>query len=168
MSIDRQQTVPWYRVPIVWLVLGVLASAVVMGGTMLYYAIVSFDGMVVDDYYKEGKKINRVLRRDKAALSHGLKARLTLKQGRLNIRLDSNAGYGPPPVLEVNFFYSTRAGLDKAVFVDMQQPGVYSGKFTELEQGRWNVQIEADDWRLVGSLHAPDESEIFIEPSVHP
>ena len=166
MQSGKGQTEAWYRVPIVWLVLAVLASAVVMGGSMLYFSIVSFDGMVVDDYYKEGKKINRVLRRDKAAMGHGLKALLTVEGSKLKIQLDSNTDYSPPPVLEVNFFYSTRAGLDKATFVDMQQPGIYISDFVQLEHGRWNLQIEADDWRLVGSLQVPEQTSAPVEPAI--
>ena len=55
-------TEPWYKVPFVWLVVGIPLSAVIMGGVILYFSIVSFDGLVVDDYYTEGKKINRVLK----------------------------------------------------------------------------------------------------------
>ena len=43
------------------------AVAVVCGAVMLWLAITSYDGLVSDDYYKEGLAINQVLRRDKRA-----------------------------------------------------------------------------------------------------
>ena len=76
-------TEPWYKVPFVWLVVGIPLSAVIMGGVILYFSIVSFDGLVVDDYYTEGKKINRVLKRDKAAYIHGLRAQVQIEDNRL-------------------------------------------------------------------------------------
>ena len=159
-------TEPWYKVPFVWLVVGIPLSAVIMGGVILYFAIVSYDGLVVDDYYTEGKKINRVLKRDKAAYIHGLRAQVQIENNRLIVFMLSNDAYTPPPTLEVNFYYATKAGQDKATFVEQIRPGIYQGDFTQLEQGRWHVQIQADDWRLIGSIRTPDQSEALIEPAV--
>ena len=159
---------PWYKVSMVWLILAIPFTAVVLGGILLYLSIISYDGLVVDDYYKEGKKINRVLKRDQAALAHGLKARVGLEDNRITLFLLSDQAYTPPPTLEVNFYYSTRVGLDKATFVEMVKPGIYQGTIGPLEQGRWNVQIEADDWRLIGSMRSPDQPQVDIEPAVKP
>jgi hypothetical protein len=162
----QTQAEPWYKVGFVWLVVGIPLSAVIMGGVILYFSIVSFDGMVVDDYYKEGKQINRVLKRDKAALDHGLRAQVGVEGNRLTVFLASNNIYTPPPVMEVSFYYATRDGQDKATFVERQRSGIYQGEIASLETGRWNVQIEADDWRLIGSMWAPDEAQVIIEPAV--
>jgi hypothetical protein len=165
MTAHAEKT-PWYKIPIVWLVLAIPFTAVVLGGIMLYLSIISYDGLVVDDYYKEGKEINRVLKRDKAALAHGLRAQVGLSGEQLTLFLVSGDHYTPPPTLEVNYFYSTRAGLDKTTFVEQVQPGVYQGNIGKLEQGRWNVQIEADDWRLIGSMRTPEQEKVVIEPAV--
>lgn len=166
MTATTNQPVPWYRVSTVWLVLAVLAAAVIMGFTFLYYSIVSFDGMVVDDYYQVGKKIDRVLDRDKAALKHGLVAKVMVNGPSITVFLKHKADYTPPPTLEVNFYYSTRAGQDKSLFVEQQQPGIYQGDIPELEIGKWYVQIEAADWRLFGSLRAPKQQQVIIEPTI--
>ena len=71
----RQQK-PWYRHAWVWLLLAVPATAVIVGMFLLYFAITTNDGLVVDDYYERGKAINRDLARDQAALMHQLTARL--------------------------------------------------------------------------------------------
>ncbi len=159
-------TTPWYKVPMVWLILAIPLTAVILGGVMLYLSIISFDGMVVDDYYKVGKEINRVLKRDKAAMNHGLRAQVGLNDEQITLFLASNNTYNPPPTLEVHFYYATKAGLDKATFVERKQEGVYTGTIGKLQQGRWNVQIEADDWRLIGSMRTPDQDQIIIEPAV--
>ena len=159
-----KSTHSWYREPIVWLAIAIPLSAVIYGMFFLSVSISSFDGMVVDDYYKEGKQINRVIRRDKAAVAHGLTAQVMIEDTNLTVFIASASDYSPPPALEVKFIYSTRADLDTSTFVDQVAPGIYKGTIGKLDTGRWNVQIEADDWRLVGSMKSPAESKILISP----
>ena len=52
---------PWYRHPWPWLLMAGPAIVVVAGFLTLGFAIQSFDGLVADDYYKEGKAINMTL-----------------------------------------------------------------------------------------------------------
>jgi len=86
----------WYREPIMWLVIAFPLTAVIVGFVSLALAIRSDDGMVEDDYYKQGMTINRMLDRDKAAAAgdltgtveldaarHELLVRLTARQARL-------------------------------------------------------------------------------------
>ena len=148
----------------VWLVISIPLSAVVYGIFFLTVSITSFDGMVVDDYYKVGKQINRELKRDKAAQTHGLRAQVSVDGDTLVVFISSNPNYSPPPALEISFFYSTRADIDKETFVEQTSPGIYKGPVPKLETGRWNVQIASDDWRLLGSMRAPEETRVIISP----
>lgn len=157
---------PWYKEPMVWLAISIPLSAVIYGIFFLTVSITSFDGMVVDDYYKVGKQINRVLKRDRAAQAHGLRAQMSVEGETLVVFIASSPGYKPPPALEISFFYSTRADLDKETFVEQTSPGIYKGPIPKLETGRWNVQIASDDWRLLGSMRAPDETRVIIVPLV--
>ena len=161
---NENSSTPWYRVPIVWLAIGIPLSAVIYGIFFLTVSITSFDGMVVDDYYKVGKQINRELKRDKAASMHGLAAQLSIDNGNVTVFLAANQSYSPSPALEISFIYSTRAGQDKTTFVEQSQPGIYKGSIPELETGRWNIQIASDDWRLMGSMRVPEESKVLIKP----
>jgi len=150
----------------VWLAISIPLSAVIYGIFFLTVSITSFDGMVVDDYYKVGKQINRELKRDKAAQAHGIRAQVMVDDESLTVFIASDDSYTPPPALEINFFYSTRADRDKETFVEQVSPGIYKGAMPKLEIGRWNVQIASDDWRLLGSLRAPDETKVIISPLV--
>ena len=163
---NEVQSRPWYKEPMVWLAISIPLSAVVYGIFFLTVSITSFDGLVVDDYYKVGKQINRELKRDKAAQAHGLRAQLSVDGETLVVFIASNPAYSPPPALEISFFYSTRADLDKETFVEQTSPGIYKGPMPKLETGRWNVQIASDDWRLLGSLRAPEETKVVISPRV--
>ncbi|GMR18859.1 MAG: FixH family protein [Gammaproteobacteria bacterium] len=161
---NEQVTRPWYREPMVWLIIAIPLSSVIYGTFFLIVSITSFDGMVVDDYYKVGKQINRELKRDKAALAHGLTAQVMVENKTVTVFILANQDYTAPPALEIRFFYSTRADIDKETFAELISPGIYKGSIPELETGRWNVQIASDDWRLLGSMRIPDEKKVVIKP----
>ena len=57
----------WKREPMVWMLIAIPLAAVIMGVVMITLASQTFSGLVVDDYYKKGKQINRVLARDRLA-----------------------------------------------------------------------------------------------------
>jgi hypothetical protein len=65
-----------------WLVIAFPLTAVIVGFVSLALAIRSDDGMVEDDYYKQGMTINRMLDRDKAAAAEGLTATVELDAAR--------------------------------------------------------------------------------------
>ena len=57
---------PWYREPWPWILMSVPATAVVAGIITLWLAVSSADGLVAEDYYKQGLAINRVIEREEA------------------------------------------------------------------------------------------------------
>lgn len=143
----------WYLEPYVWLLIALPLSAVIGGMITLRYAIVSNDGLVVDDYYKRGLEINRTLDRDHAAVKHGLKSTLQLnpETGQARIILESKSTYSLPDSLDVSFLYSTRAGHDIQTRLKRVAGNIYDGTIPKLIRGHWYIQIEADDWRLLES-----------------
>src|SRR4030066_420476 len=76
---------PWYREPLVWLIICFPLTAVIAGFFTLYLAIISKDGLVVDDYYQKGKEINMSLARDRAATQHGLRAGVHLDAAKQEV-----------------------------------------------------------------------------------
>jgi len=53
--------ISWRQVPIIWMLVAIPPSSVVVGMIMLWFAIDSYDGLVVEDYHKQSKQINRRL-----------------------------------------------------------------------------------------------------------
>jgi hypothetical protein len=88
---------PWYRYPWVWLMIAFPLAAVIGGIVTIYLAVTTSDGLVVDDYYRHGKTINRVLARDRAAAEHGLEARIALDaaNNRVTVQLGLPASNNP-------------------------------------------------------------------------
>jgi hypothetical protein len=146
---------PWYQEPYVWLIILFPATAVIAGSFTLYLAISSDDGLVIDDYYKQGLEINRVLERDKAAEFHGLKANLSFIGDKfINLHLDANSNYQLPKELTLNFSHHTRSGFDKNIALKRMSDNSYQGEFPSLILGKWTIEIEADDWRLLESYNS--------------
>ena len=161
---------PWYRVPMVWLIIVFPAASVVMGMTILYFAITTYDGLVVDDYYKQGKNINRTLARDHAARSHGLQGALDIRPGQrlVQVQLAATNMKVLPPSIKLSFLHATRAGFDHAVFAAQMRVGVYEAALPDLVAGHWTVQAEDDDWRLLGSLFIPGDGRATLVPGNAP
>ncbi len=157
---------PWYREPLVWLIISLPLTAVIAGFFTLYLAIISKDGLVVDDYYQKGKEINMSLARDRAAARHGLRAGVHLDAAKKEVvvRLNAAKDQHLPDRLDLRWLHATRAGFDRTQMLIRSPDGRYRGAFPELAPGHWYVQIEAQDWRLQGSLRVPAEARLDLKP----
>lgn len=160
-------TRPWYREPMVWLIIAFPVTSIVVGITLYVIADRNHDGLVHDDYYKKGKEINLTLARDQAAAQAGLQA---------EVRLDSNARRAQvtmtarnistlPEQITLRWLHATRAGFDLTLTLARTAPGRYQAVFPELAPGHWYVQLEAQDWRLQGSLRVPQDTQAALKPS---
>jgi len=159
---------PWYREPFVWLLILFPASAVIAGMITISLAIYSNDGLVVDDYYKQGLEMNRTLERDKAAARHGLQATLHFNVEHRLIRLQLNAhpDYKLPNQVQLHFSHHTRSGFDKSVKLAFFGDNIYQGTLPELIVGAFFAQLSADDWRLLKSMRVPITQELHIKPAL--
>jgi uncharacterized protein len=157
----------WYREPLVWLIIAFPLTAVIAGFFTLYLAIISRDGLVVDDYYQKGKEINKSLARDSAAAQHGLRASVSLDAAKQEVVVQLSAARDQhlPDRLDLRWLHATRAGFDRTQLLIRSPDGRYRSVFPELAPGHWYVQIEAQDWRLQGSLHVPGEVRLELTPS---
>lgn len=154
---------PWYREPLVWLVLGIPASAVVMGVVMLVLSVESYDGLVADDYYRRGLEINRAVERARAAATLGLEARVEIDPGTATVRATLTATdprFQPPDTVALRLSHATRAARDIVVDLTHGGGGRYVQRLPELDgglpSGRWYLRLETDAWRVDGAL--PDAS----------
>ncbi len=163
IPLRKPATGPWYREPWPWILMSGPALVVVAGFVTLSFALMSQDGLVVDDYYKQGKAINQSLRRDQAAQQLLLRAWVDIDQVRDRVEVDV-AGDGAALVdsqLKLIFIHATRSGLDRNIAL-RREAGRYVGTLPALPAGKWHVLLEdgAKKWRLqhditVGALPVP-------------
>jgi uncharacterized protein len=81
----KPDTAPWWRFPLVWMVIAGPAAVVVAGIATVWIAVRTPDPVVAEDYYRRGIQINQTLAEQRKAL-------LPAVQGR-------NHAASPPPVV---------------------------------------------------------------------
>ena len=144
---------PWYREPWPWLLMAGPFIVVVAGFVTLAFAIHSADGLVADDYYKQGKAINMTLTRDAHARELGLHARVSMTPGG-RVALAFAAGSAPPPEsnLHMTLHHPTRSGFDRRVTLARLPDGSYSAAMPPIDSARWTMTLEDEGrtWRLTG------------------
>lgn len=150
MSAERTQA--WYRERWPWILIAGPAIVVAAGLVTAWLAFSGADGLVVDDYYKQGLAINKTLGRSEAAARLGVRAELDLTDGRVRVTLANAAVRG---ALSLRLVHPTRAGMDQSVDLAALGPGVYEGRLRVPRPGRWHVVLEDRDWRLAGDWILP-------------
>jgi hypothetical protein len=141
---------PWYREPWPWILMSGPAVVVVAGFVTLWLAIRSSDGLVAEDYYKEGLAVNRVFAREDQAERLGIAARVEPVRGALRVLL---AGHAAPPALFLRLAHATRAGFDVTLRLARAADGSYGAALPPaLPAGHWHVSIEDPrrEWRVAG------------------
>jgi hypothetical protein len=166
---------PWYREPWPWLLMLGPFVVILAGVYTAWLAISSSDGLVTDDYYKKGLKVDQTIARSERAKALGLVAGVRVTADTLSLRLTASAPeFVAPERLTVMVSHPTRAGLDQTQVVTREGPG-YAAKFRLPASGHWLVAIEdeAKTWRLLGKVVLPAAGEVVIgggaqEVSRHP
>ncbi len=160
---------PWFKEPFVWMVLFFPSLAIVAGTYTLFLAVTTSDGLVVDDYYKQGLEINRTLERDFVAQDYGLQSALQINRENLMLQvqmMQENKAYQLPQQISLNFRHRTRSGFDQSLSLQLEEGSVYRGQLEKnLQAGWWTVQMEADNWRLQGRMRHT-MSELWLSPPI--
>ena len=138
--------VPWYREPWPWLLMSGPGAVLVAGAVTMWIAFASADGLVADDYYKQGLAVNRVLAKEEEARRLGVSADVHLGAGTIEVRL---AGQHPE-VLFVHLAHATRSGHDVRLRLIPTVGGTYQAELPPLAAGRWRIVIEdaRGSWRV--------------------
>jgi uncharacterized protein len=170
---ENQKKVIWYREPYVWMVIFFPALAVVLGFILLKLAIISYDGLVVDDYYVQGKQMNKKLDRDQASERHGLRALVTFHVGdgvvEVKLMRKPESGYELPSKLDIFYSHHTRPGFDSKFSFERMEENIYRGQLPSLIAGDWTMILSADDWRLLGTVRMPMpmSREFLMQPAYY-
>lgn len=141
---------PWYRERWPWLLAIMPTFAVIGGFITAWLAVTTNDGLVVDDYYKQGKAINETKERDRKAQALGLAAELYSRHDALLISLTGRLQMSPGK-LDLRLMHPTRSGDDHELMLEWNG-SAYQGKLPRLNSGHYRVQLtpEFGSWRLTG------------------
>jgi hypothetical protein len=144
----------------------VMPALAIVGGVITFWlAATTNNSMVVDDYYREGKAINRQLERDRAAADLGLGGELRRRaDGTALLGLSAKSGTALPPFVTIRLVHATRSELDRVLSLASTGAGRYASPEVQLpDEGRWNVLVEDPErrWRLTGSTSGFGEPLLF-------
>lgn len=164
----NERHVSWFQVPFMWLVVGIPVTAIAVGLGMLGFSIASFDGVVVDDYYKRGKEINRVLARDRNASALGVSANLKfdIPSGKIFLNIDSKAELTLPDQIDLLVLHPTQSGKDEVIKLKNVYGKSYIAPLPALAKSRWYFQLGTDQWRLTTTAQLPVSETIGLHPLV--
>ncbi len=161
----RSDCLPWYRQRWPWLLMLGPAIVVAAGFYTAYLAIVSDDGLVADDYYKQGLEVKKRMVRDQRAVSLGIEAKLAIGENRdrLRIYLSGYSGHTLPKSLVLQLTHPTKMGLDQRVVLLVEGGSVYSGRLKPFS-GRRHLALEDDrqEWRLLADWNPDEQTELHL------
>lgn len=167
MHVEVEDTVPWYKQFWPWMLMALPGTAVVAGLYTYSLAAASSSGLVVDEYYKEGKAINRSLERGQKAAAMGLHANLALNGESVRLLLD-NADVQSEQTLVLKLLHATMPDRDQTVMLTHAGQGMWTGKIASLSPGKWYVHLLPVDesWRLEGALPKADATVLELQPAL--
>jgi hypothetical protein len=166
----RAAAQPWYRHPWPWLLMAGPAIVVVAGVVTAYMAFSTSDGLVADDYYKQGLTVNQTVTRNQRADELGLQAEVVRSDDGLLLRVFLRARDAAvfPSALSMRITHPTRGGSDQSVVMRADGAGFYSGKLSAPLSGRWHVVLEDEkrEWRLTGDWTLEKQSILQLPGAV--
>lgn len=148
--IERSDGRPWYREPWPWILMSGPATVLVAGAATMWIAFASEDGLVADDYYKQGLAINKLIRREEAARALGISASVELAAGKIIVRLEGES----PEAIFAQLAHATRSGHDTRLRLARSAAGIYETRLPPLAVGHWHVAIEdpLGRWRVLKEI----------------
>jgi len=164
-----QHSAPWYKYPFVWFILSIPAAAVIAGMNMLWLAIDTDDGLVADDYYKQGLAINKNLARERLASELAISADFEYDAalGKVGLSLNKGGLATYPETLLFSFEHATRSGMDKQIELMHGQNNLYMGYVMEaLPDGVWHIKLADVDWRIGARVNLSSGASIQLKPEV--
>ena len=159
-SLPHGDDLPWYRYPLLWLAILLPASSVVAGLVTLYIAVTNADSPVVDEWYKEGRGINRSMEQEQIAARLGVGLALSQVGAGIQARLTSEAGAPPPETLTLALRHPTLKEKDMALTLHHQEGGLYRADGQLPDKGRRTATVSTPEghWRLYETVIIHDRS----------
>jgi len=156
---------PWYREPWPWLVMAGPAIVVVAGVATAIIAFSGADGLVADDYYKQGLGINRDIARDQVAQDLDIAGDLRVLPGLVRVTLRARGAL--PDRVTLRFVHPTRADEDRIVYPARSVAGGdWEAPMKALAPVRWRAIVETAQWRVAARIDTASSEAAALSPGV--
>lgn len=146
----------WWQEPMVWLVAGLPAAAVIASFTTLYIAVNDPNPMVNAGYQKEGMAPIKDTSKEAFAVANSITGQLVISNTEAQIVLSGRLP-SVPASLELLLLHPSHDDQDMRIQLHNRGQGVYSALLPEGKAGKRQWILEPDDqsWRLAGELTLP-------------
>jgi len=165
MNEDLKDHLPWYKQWMVWMVIAPPLTAVIAGIITINIAIESDDGLVVDDYYKQGLGINQTLQRDHLAREMNIEADVFIESKQIKLRFNNALKQSD---LTLHFIHPTQSQRDVMVAMKYFSDNAYQAELSDKLSGNWNLLLEPADksWRVSGRINFQKQSSSRLMPNL--
>lgn len=140
------------------------AVVVVAGVTTAIIAYRGADGLVADDYYKQGLGINRQIARDQVATQLHIAGEVRVGAGRVCVLLRSDDTL--PDRITLRFAHPARASEDRVVHLARSSDGIWEAPLADLPRSRWRAIVETAQWRVAAQLDTNNADFAPLSPGV--
>ena len=161
-----EQGKPWYSYPLLWMMIAIPFSAVIMGVVMIWLAVDTDDGLVADDYYKQGLAINSVIIRDQQATKLALSAVIEFDNNEkvINLKFDKGLLETYPDTLQLNLQHATRANSDVSLSLNRGMEDRYIAYLKQpITEGVWYFELFDANWKLNARSHVSAKNIINLQ-----
>jgi len=161
----------WYRQPWAWLVAAPLVLVFIVCAILVTVAVRYGDDVVSDDYYKEGKMVNKHFAAESAAVDMGLVANITLDRNEKFFELSLTEPLSSNEKIVLKLSHPAQAELDSDFRLRRVALTTYRTEtLGSIPSGRWYVRLEgysssnaALAWRLSGETNFTESPSIQLQ-----
>ncbi len=157
VTMRLEKPAAWWKEPMLWLIIGLPACAVVGAVITLWFAADKPDAPVSDGHRKEGLALYQSSQLEQRAATLGLSAHLQMS-GAHTLTLDLRGRLETlPGHLSVQLIHPTDPVQDARLMLEYAGAGHYRATLPPLPAGKRRVIVEPMDrgWRLSGHWEAP-------------
>lgn len=157
-------TQPWYKQFWPWFLIALPGSVVIASIATIIIAATDPDGLVNDDYYKQGLLINRTMEKLEQTRKLALSLSLTSHKDKLHLKLYSDTQLLPEQNLLVSLSHPTRASRDQVTAAVYDEKTASYFIPLQVNEGGWQLIIEPKqgDWRISERIQLPITGEYTI------
>jgi hypothetical protein len=163
MTVERLDSGPWYHYFWPWFIVVLLGSTVVAGISTVFIAVRGADPLVADDYYRDGKAINRTFAADREAVLREAHARVRIDDG-VSIELEILGEL--PEELTLELSHVTLSKLDRRLRLQPTSTGHYATSAAP-PAGPFYLSLhpagEQASWRLRRRVDLPSGRDFLFE-----
>lgn len=126
-----------------WIAMTPLFVVVIVTVSMAIFAFRQADDRVIDDYYKQGRMINKRFEAEKAAMDLGVQGKINFDMASYEVFIDLDAKVLPKKLL-LTFSHPMDSAEDQTISLVPGNSGGYRADLNRHYSGRWYLILSAE------------------------